>query len=100
MWSVYVPNGRSLDDPHFAYELAWLAALTDALAIETATVRPFGLCGDFNVASTDDDVWDPAAFTGSAHVSPAEREVLAGLLRLGLTDVRPRAVTGPQPFTH
>ena len=26
---VYVPNGRTPDDPHYAYKLAWLAALRD-----------------------------------------------------------------------
>jgi exodeoxyribonuclease-3 len=100
VWSVYVPNGRSLDDPHFAYKLAWLTALRDALAAETAAARPFGLCGDSTSRPPITMSVDPAAFTGSTHVSPAEREALAGLLRLGLTDVRPRAVKGPQPFTY
>lgn len=101
VWSVYVPNGRSLDDPHLAYKLAWLSALRDALASENiATARPFACCGDFNIAPTDDDVWDPGAFVGSTHVSPPERQALAGLLRLGLTDVRARALKGPQPFTY
>src|SRR5437764_719332 len=35
-WSVYVPNGRTPDDPHYAYKLRWLAALRDALAPEVA----------------------------------------------------------------
>ena len=45
------------------------------------------MCGDFNVAPTDADVWDPAAFAGSTHVTPPEREALAALRRAGLTDV-------------
>ena len=28
VWSLYVPNGRTPDDPHYAYKLAWFAALT------------------------------------------------------------------------
>ncbi len=102
VWSVYVPNGRALDNPHFAYKLSWLAALRDALAAELRPGRdpaPLAVCGDFNIAPHDDDVWDPAAFIGSTHVTPEERAALAGLLDLGLTDVRARALKG-QPFTY
>jgi exodeoxyribonuclease-3 len=101
VWSVYVPNGRALDSPHLAYKLSWLAALRDALAAE---LSPGGgtrlaVCGDFNIAPHDDDVWDPAAFTGSTHVTPPERAALTRLLDLGLTDVPARALKG-QPFTY
>src|SRR4051794_21035053 len=51
-WSVYVPNGRTPDDPHYAYKLRWLAALRDALVAEVAA-GPVVLTGDFNVAPTD-----------------------------------------------
>ena len=57
------------------------------------------VCGDFNIALTDADVWDPAAFADSTHVTPAERAALTELLALGLTDVPPRALKG-QPFTY
>ena len=61
---------------------------------------PLAVCGDFNVAPTDADVWDPAAFTHSTHVTPAERAELAQLRGLGLADVRPRPLKGPNPFTY
>ncbi len=54
-----MPNGRTPDDPHYAYKLAWLAALRDALVADVAA-GPLVVAGDFNVAPTDDDVWDPA----------------------------------------
>jgi exodeoxyribonuclease-3 len=98
-WSVYVPNGRTPDDPHYAYKLRWLAALRDALAPEVAG-GPLVLAGDFNVAPTDADVWDPAVFAASTHVTPAERAALAELRALGLTDVPTRALKGPHPFTY
>ena len=94
VWSVYVPNGRSLESPQLQYKLAWLDALRAAVGQEVAAGHPVVLCGDFNVAPTDDDVWDPAEFVGSTHVSPAEREALDRLVELGLTDVRPRATQG------
>jgi len=98
--SVYVPNGRTLDDPQFAYKLRWLAALREAVGPDAAGGVPFAVMGDFNVAPADDDVWDPAAFVGSTHVTPAERAQLAGLRDTGLTDVVPRIAKGPHPYTY
>jgi exodeoxyribonuclease-3 len=98
-WSVYVPNGRTVEDPHYAYKLDWLRALAAAVETELGGGPPLALCGDFNVAPTDADVWDPGAFTGSTHVTAPEREAIAGLLALGLTDVMPRALKGA-PFTY
>jgi exodeoxyribonuclease-3 len=98
--SVYVPNGRTLDDPQFAYKLRWLAALREAVGPDAAGSVPFAVMGDFNVAPADDDVWDPAAFVGSTHVTPAERAQLAGLRDTGLTDVVPRIAKGPHPYTY
>ncbi|MEV0730208.1 exodeoxyribonuclease III [Polymorphospora sp. NPDC050346] len=99
VWSVYVPNGRTPDSPHYLYKLTWLAALRDALADDLAR-GPLAVCGDFNVAPTDADVWDPALFVGSTHVTPPEREALAELRRLGLTDVVPTPMKGPHPYTY
>jgi exodeoxyribonuclease-3 len=98
--SAYVPNGRSPGDPHYAYKLRWLAALGAAVAADAAGDRPFALMGDFNVAPTDADVWDPAAFAGSTHVTPPERAALAALRDTGLADVIPRIAKGPHPFTY
>jgi exodeoxyribonuclease III len=98
--AVYVPNGRTPDDPHYGYKLRWLAALHDAVAADTAAALPFALMGDFNVAPADDDVWDPAAFVGSTHVTPDERAALARLRDSGLTDIVPRIAKGPHPFTY
>ncbi|HEY0698495.1 MAG TPA: exodeoxyribonuclease III [Micromonospora sp.] len=100
VWSVYVPNGRTLDSPHYGYKLAWLAALRDALAEELRAGAATVVCGDFNVAPTDADVWDPARFVGATHVSAPERQALADLRALGLTDVVPTPMKGPHPFTY
>ena len=98
--SVYVPNGRTPDDPHYTYKLGWLAALAPVVAADAAGDRPFALMGDFNVAPTDQDVWDPAVFVGSTHVTAPERAALAGLRETGLTDIVPRIAKGPHPFTY
>ena len=97
--SVYVPNGRTPDDPHYAYKLRWLAALRDVLAGEVAA-GPVVVTGDFNVAPTDTDVWDRSVFVGSTHVTEPEREALAAIRAAGLTDVVPRPLKGDRPFTY
>ncbi|MBV9484862.1 MAG: exodeoxyribonuclease III [Frankiaceae bacterium] len=100
IWSLYVPNGRTLDSPHYPYKLEWLAALRDALAQEVTADRPFVVTGDFNIIPTDDDVWDPSLFIGSTHVTEPERSALAELRKLGLTDVMPRAMKYDTPYTY
>jgi exodeoxyribonuclease-3 len=82
--SVYVPNGRVPDSDHYHYKLAWLAALRGVVGAgpEAAIV-----CGDMNIAPTDADVFDPAAYVGQTHVTPPERAALAELQAVGLRDV-------------
>ena len=81
---VYVPNGRSPDSEHYRYKLDWLASLRDMLAAgPEATI----VCGDMNIAPTDQDVFNPDAYIGHTHVTPAERAALADLESLGLHDV-------------
>jgi exodeoxyribonuclease-3 len=82
--SVYVPNGRTPGSEHYQYKLAWLASLREAIARgPEATI----VCGDMNIAPTDDDVFDPAAYVGQTHVTPPERAALGEMLDLGLHDV-------------
>jgi exodeoxyribonuclease-3 len=82
--SVYVPNGRVPGSEHYEYKLAWLAALREVVAAgREATV----VCGDMNIAPTDDDVFDPDAYVGQTHVTARERDALAELQALGLHDV-------------
>jgi exodeoxyribonuclease III len=100
IWSLYVPNGRTIDDPHYTYKLNWLAALRTAIGAEISTGKPVAICGDFNVAPTDADVWDPAAFAGATHVTAPERAALAALRDLGLVDIVPKPMKGPNPFTY
>ncbi|WP_121389372.1 exodeoxyribonuclease III [Actinokineospora cianjurensis] len=82
--SVYVPNGREPDSDHYHYKLAWLSALRDEIVAGPDEVM---VCGDINIAPTDADVFDPAAYVGHTHVTPPERAALAELLNAGLHDV-------------
>ncbi|WP_438853594.1 exodeoxyribonuclease III [Agromyces sp. M3QZ16-3] len=98
LWSLYVPNGRSLGDPHYTYKLDWLAALADLARAETTAhpERPFALMGDFNIAPLDEDNGDPTVIEGvTTHVSPPERAAFRALEEAGMTDVvRPIVPTG------
>lgn len=82
--SLYVPNGREPDSDHYHYKLAWLTALRAVLAEGPADVA---VCGDMNIAPTDLDVFDPAAYEGHTHVTAPERAALDSLIDLGLVDV-------------
>jgi exodeoxyribonuclease-3 len=84
--SVYVPNGRSLDSDEYRYKLSWLDRLRSHLDATCDPGQPVAVCGDFNVAPDDRDVWDPARFVGSTHVSEPEREALGRLQEWGLVD--------------
>ncbi len=87
--SVYVPNGRAPDDPHYAYKLEWLAALRGVVGDV--------VMGDMNIAPTDEDVFDPEAYVGHTHVTPPEREALAAF---GLHDVVRERWPGKRVFSY
>lgn len=85
--SVYVPNGRELDDPHYLYKLTWLERLRGDLLAAGVAERPWVVAGDLNVAPTDLDIYAPRRWKRRTHASPPEREAIAALVDLGLTDV-------------
>jgi exodeoxyribonuclease-3 len=100
LWSLYVPNGRTLDDPHFPYKLEWLDRLAAVTAetLENEPDQPLALMGDFNIAPLDSDVWDINFFAGSTHVTPEERQAFEAFEQIGLQDVvRPRI---PEGYTY
>ncbi len=95
--SVYVPNGRVPDSEHYEYKLAWLRALRKMLATAPeATI----VCGDMNIAPSDEDVFDPDAYVGQTHVTPAERAALAEIEQLGLHDVVRERWPDKRVFTY
>ena len=91
VWSLYVPHGRSPDNPHYAYKLAWLEQLRRAAAgwIDPATGDPsaqIALVGDWNVIPLDSDVWDVTQFEGQTHITPAERAAFFAFAEIGYTE--------------
>lgn len=84
---LYVPNGQAVDSDKYEYKLRWLKALAGWLKQEQAAGLPLVVLGDFNIAPEDRDVYDPVAWAGQVLVSEREREALARLQALGLSDV-------------
>lgn len=98
--SVYVPNGRVVGSEHYVAKLEWLARLRRELASGADPAGALAVCGDFNVAPSDDDVWDIGHFDGATHVTVPEREAVAALLDWGLEDSVRRAHPGETgPFS-
>lgn len=102
VWSLYIPNGRTLDDPHLPYKLKWLAALRDTAAgwLADDPSLPLALMGDWNIAPTDEDVWDMAVFQNSTHVSEPERAAFCAMNDAGFADVVRPFTPGPGVYTY
>ena len=98
VWSLYVPNGRKIDDPHYAYKLDWLERLRASAA--TWADSPTALVGDWNIAPTDDDVFDIKQFATSTHVTPRERAAFQAILDEGFADVARPHTPEPDSYTY
>jgi len=105
VWSLYVPHGRALDNPHYAYKLHWLDQLKEAA---DAWVDPLlgdpdaqiALVGDWNVIPLDTDVWDVTEFAGHTHVTPAERAAFSAFADVGFTEVTRQFVPEEGKYTY
>ena len=102
VWSLYVPNGRKPDDPHYHYKLAWLGALRDAAAgwLSDEPDAPVALTGDWNIAPRDEDVFDIAQFAKSTHVTPPERAAFQAVVDAGYADVVRPHQPDPEVYTY
>jgi exodeoxyribonuclease-3 len=102
VWSLYVPNGRTPDSPHYFYKLDWLAALRDT-AHKWLTADPraqIALMGDWNIAPTDDDVWSVDFYRGSTHVTEPERRAFNAIVDARFADVVRQFAPGPGTYTY
>ena len=85
------------EGPAIESELAWLDALREMVSTDAQRAV---VCGDVNIAPTDDDVFDPDAYVGQTHVTGPEREALAQLQEVGLRDVVRERWPGERVFTY
>ncbi|MGB6004661.1 MAG: exodeoxyribonuclease III [Ornithinimicrobium sp.] len=102
VWSLYVPNGRALDDPHMVYKLDWLEKLrlSAAAALAADGSAQIVLMGDWNIAPADEDVWSMEYYEDKSHVSGPERAAFAGVIDAGYADVVRPHTPGPGTYTY
>lgn len=99
VYSLYVPNGQEVGSDKYFYKLNWLARARRYLEREHASSDSLILAGDYNVAPTDADVHDPAAWREKILCSTREREALAHLAAFGLEDSYRRLHPSETQFT-
>jgi exodeoxyribonuclease-3 len=85
--NVYMPNGDTVDSPKFPYKLEWMNAFTEYISRYLDGEEPVIIGGDFNVALTDVDVWNPKNYIGIAIASPEARIIMQSWLSDGWVDV-------------
>lgn len=97
--SAYCPNGQDLESDKYTYKLAWYEALYQWLSTEIQKYPHLAILGDYNIAPTDADVYDPAKWQNIVLVSEPERAALNKLLSLGLHDAYRLFEQSGSPFT-
>jgi exodeoxyribonuclease-3 len=86
VYSLYVPHGRGLEDPHMEYKLEFLDRLAADVAeqLEIDPEARIALTGDFNIAPLDTDVYDLSLF--ETHISEPERQAFEAFEQIGFSD--------------
>ena len=86
VYSVYAPNGQAVGSPAYDYKLKWYARLRRCLVEKERAGRHLAVCGDFNVAPKDEDIYDPDLWRGAIMCSEGERVAFRQLGDAGLID--------------
>jgi len=84
VFSIYAPNGQAVGSPAYQYKLHWYRRLRDCITKEKSA--DLVVCGDFNVAPEDIDVYDPDLWRGAIMASEGERSAFRQLCEIGLRD--------------
>lgn len=84
---VYIPNGGELGSDKYAYKLRWIEELSCHLQTAHDASKPLVICGDFNVAPLDIDVYDPVLLKGAVLMSEPERTAIEKVRQWGFVDV-------------
>jgi len=85
IYSIYAPNGQAVGSPAYDYKMRWYERLRNCLRRESPD-QPLVVCGDFNVAPKDEDIYDPDLWRGAIMCSEGERKAFDELCAIGLVD--------------
>jgi exodeoxyribonuclease III len=97
--SIYLPNGNPAGSKAFVYKLNWMQRLVQHARQLLKEEEPLVLGGDYNVAPTDADVYDPFLVGNDALCRWEVRAKFGELLKLGLADVIAARHPGPANYT-
>jgi exodeoxyribonuclease III len=95
----YFPNGQEVGSDKYLYKLDWIASLTEWTRHLLAEKKSLALAGDFNIAPTDNDVWNPEEWKDCILVSAPERDAYTGLKECGLIDLWEKTPHDPQTYS-
>jgi exodeoxyribonuclease-3 len=97
--NTYIPQGRALDHPMFAYKIEWLARLRRDFERRRSPRDLVLWAGDFNVAPEPIDVHDPKRLANHVCFHADIREALEATRSWGFVDVFRRHVSAPGQYT-
>ena len=97
--NLYVPNGSALGSDKYAYKLEWLGLLRQYLQTLQTRGQEICVCGDFNIAPEDKDIYTNKARDKHIMSSPVEREALSQILQLGFQDAFRKFTDEPGQFS-
>ena len=84
--SIYAPNGNPVPSEKFDYKLKWMDCFCEYVKQLQKQNEPLILGGDFNVALSDKEIYNPKAFVDDAIAQPESRAGMQKLFDLGLFD--------------
>lgn len=97
--NLYVPNGAAIASEKYQYKLDWFEVLREYLTKLQAESREMCVCGDFNIALEDKDIYTSKNRDSHIMSSPAEREALRTILELGLQDAFRKFTSEPGHYS-
>ncbi len=83
----YYPRGADKGEDPFFFKLEFFEKMTNYLTSNHSSLENIVLCGDFNVALEENDVWDAELLQNAVGFLKEEREALHRLMDFGLTDI-------------
>ena len=84
VFSIYAPNGQAVGSPAYEYKLNWYARLGGCVAQEKSA--DLVVCGDFNVAPEDIDVYNSDLWREAIMCSNGERKAFRQFCEAGFRD--------------
>lgn len=85
--NVYIPNGQYVGSEKYCYKLEWMKKLKEFVFEKYRSDQEVLICGDFNIAPDDRDVYNPSVVAETIMCSSEERDQLNEIRQFGFDDV-------------